>query len=135
MKKIKWYDVLFWLYLLILLRITVFRSNFLLGGWCAGEVRWLPFAELFSLLPEGRYGYFIYLFVGNLIWFVPLGAYLAMKDRSLLRSALTGFLLSAAIEIGQFIFTTGTSEVEDVILNTLGCVLGFFLCRLIKKKT
>ena len=37
---------------------------------------------------------------------------------------LYGFFLSLLIETMQFVFGTGVSELDDVILNTLGVYLG-----------
>ena len=44
---------------------------------------------------------------------------------SLLWAALFGFLLSLGIETMQFILGSGVSELDDLILNTLGAVLGW----------
>jgi glycopeptide antibiotics resistance protein len=50
-----------------------------------------------------------------------------------------GFVLSFIIEFLQFAFGVGVSEVDDLILNTLGTYIGFQIFRLltymnIKKK-
>lgn len=45
---------------------------------------------------------------------------------------LIGFLLSLGIEISQYIFGTGVTEVEDLILNTLGTALGYLLWNLFR---
>ena len=37
---------------------------------------------------------------------------------------VSGFLLSVAIESFQYYFCLGRAETDDVICNTLGCVLG-----------
>lgn len=66
--------------------------------------------------------------VGNVVVFAPLGAGIAGLGgaRARLRhAALAGFLLSAAIETAQFQTGRRFSDIDDVILNTLGAVLGF----------
>lgn len=46
-----------------------------------------------------------------------------------------GLLLSATIEVTQLIFRLGLFEWDDMIHNTLGCVLGTFIIeKLINKK-
>ena len=37
------------------------------------------------------------------------------------------------IEISQYVFGTGVTEVEDLILNTLGAAIGYGVFRLIRR--
>lgn len=46
---------------------------------------------------------------------------------------LWGFLLSFFIESMQFIFGTGVSELDDLILNTLGVWIGVIIMKILKK--
>ena len=59
------------------------------------------------------------LFSGRVEW-VPF-VYLA----TLFRAAAFGFALSLGIELSQFVLGSGVTEVEDLILNTTGAVLGW----------
>lgn len=126
--------VLFLLYLAVLLRITVFRTDF--GShplFADGTVIWVPFVSLWDIL-QNSVPYFIYLFVGNLIWFVPFGLLIPLLTRrSSGQTILLGFALSLLIEGMQFIFGTGFTEVEDLILNTLGTAIGCCLGGLFRK--
>lgn len=75
----------------------------------------------------------------NIILFVPIGLLLGIfrntdNERKLKKSNLyyfmiffIGIVLSLSIEISQFVFHKGFSETDDVIHNTLGCVIGYFL--------
>lgn len=125
---------LFLLYLAVLLRITVFRSDF--GShplFADGTVIWVPFVGLWEIL-QNSVSYFLYLFVGNLIWFVPFGLLVPLLTRrSPGQTVLLGFALSLLIEGMQFIFGTGFTEVEDLILNTLGTAIGCGLGGLCRK--
>ena len=113
------------LYLALLLRITVFRSSF--GShplFQDGNIVWVPFVGLYKIF-RNSVPYFLYLFVGNLVWFVPLGLLLPLLTGCGKRVILWSFLLSLGIELSQFIFGTGVTETEDLILNTLGGALGY----------
>lgn len=125
MRKHRIITALFWLWLAVLLRITVFRSGWYQNTFCSGEVVWIPFLTVFAPLKEGCLWDFLYLFVGNLVWFVPLGAYLRFRRQTFGLSLLWIFLLSLTIEVLQFILSTGVSEVEDLLLNTAGGCLGW----------
>ena len=126
-------DILFVFYFLILLRITVFRNGIGSYEFFSGEINLIPFADLF-LTSKQSLRSFIYLFFGNIIWFVPLGFYLRkIKKRKLLNTVALGFCLSLFIEITQYIFGTGVSEVDDLMLNTTGAFIGGSIVFLIDK--
>ena len=124
--------ILFAVYLIILFRITVFRSTFGLGHlFQNGRIILTFFWDYIELIRQGNWFSFVYLFVGNIIWFVPFGMYMQYngKCRNLLWAAVYGFLLSFLVETLQFVFGTGYSELDDLILNTLGAWLGAFMVK------
>lgn len=128
--------VLLVLYLGILLRITVFRSGFGLENFFQnGTINLTLFMEYLPMLQRGDWFRFIYLFVGNIVWFVPLGIYLELgkKKRPLWLILLCGLALSLFIETLQYVFGTGVSELDDLVLNTLGCGCGALSVRAVRK--
>lgn len=76
--------------------------------------------------------YFIINFLGNIIMFIPVGLLVPIiwkiKDRKVI---LTGFLISLFIEITQILLPRGT-DIDDLILNTFGTILGLILYKIIK---
>ena len=64
---------------------------------------------------------------GNILVFVPFGflAAMASRKRSFIRTSLDGFLLSLMVETFQLLTMVGSFDVDDLILNTLGVMLGF----------
>ncbi|MCB2322442.1 VanZ family protein [Clostridium tagluense] len=36
------------------------------------------------------------------------------------------------MELGQFILNVGVLDIDDIILNTLGCILGFIIYKVVK---
>lgn len=66
----------------------------------------------------------------NVVVFVPVGLMLGSLLRvkgSWLVALLIGCGISVTIEALQFFLMRGFSEVDDVIHNTLGCILGYSL--------
>ena len=127
MKTERWAAVFFVFYLLILLRITVFRSGFGTHPlFLDGTVSVSLFAGYVPLVKGGHWFLFFYLFLGNIIWFVPFGLYLAYAGwpGSLRGILLCGFLLSFFIESMQYVFGTGVSDLDDLVLNSLGAWSG-----------
>ena len=62
----------------------------------------------------------------NYILFIPLGVllYLCFGEKPGLRVVIAGFLLSALIELIQLTFKIGVFEFDDMIGNTIGCLIG-----------
>lgn len=130
-------DILFILYLALLLRLTVFRPGFSFDDFMlGGQLNTVLFGKLIDVIRNGGAYYFFRLFLGNIAAFVPIGAYLAFRsERSVALITLIGALSSAAIEAIQFMFDVGFTEIDDVILNTLGALLGAAAVRLIAHGT
>lgn len=125
--------ILFLLYIIVVLRITVFRSSFTLQNLCQnGRLILTLFEGYIDLIRRGDWFAFTYLFVGNIVWFVPFGMYLQYMgiSKKLVRTAFYGFLFSLLIEALQYVFGTGFSELDDLVLNTLGAWLGGGVVRL-----
>jgi len=125
--------LVFWAYLFVLLRITVFRAGWSENDLFSGTVIWVPFQTIFSYLTNGEIPYFVYLFIGNILWFVPFGMYLRLRGMSVRKTVLLIAALSVLIEALQFVFGTGTSELEDVLLNTTGGAIGCACAALYRK--
>lgn len=72
----------------------------------------------------------------NYILFIPFGflLYLCFGKKYGLRVVIAGFLLSASIEIVQLVFRIGLFEFDDMIGNTIGCLIGAVVGKLIRKK-
>ena len=71
---------------------------------------------------------FVVNFLGNIVAFVPIGMIppLARPRRSgVWHAALFSLSLSAMIEVIQYLTGRRVADVDDLILNTLGGVLGY----------
>lgn len=84
----------------------------------------IPFADILSSPRE-----YIVNTVLNIVLFVPFGFFLAAlwkEYRSLKKTLAAGMGLSLFIEILQ-IFTFRLTDIDDLITNTLGAVIGYYL--------
>lgn len=63
----------------------------------------------------------------NVVAFVPIGLLLGIGIPRLKwwYALQIGFCLSSSIEILQFVFKKGFAEFDDVMHNTLGCMIGY----------
>lgn len=65
---------------------------------------------------------------GNIVMFIPLGVIIPffMKNaRRWYKTALSSATVMLAVETAQLISMRGTFDVDDIILNTLGAVIGY----------
>ena len=72
--------------------------------------------------------------LGNVIGFIPLGIFVPIlfkKTRRVWKQLLMGFMVSLAVETIQLVFDVGVFDVDDLILNTVGTIVGYALFRLI----
>lgn len=68
--------------------------------------------------------------VGNVAAFIPCGIFLPVffeRCRKWWRTVFFSFELSFLVEVMQLVFRVGSFDVDDLILNTLGGLLGFVL--------
>ena len=131
-KKLRLFTAfLFGVYLLILIKLIVFKlpvdlttANLLLSF---NNGNYLPGKTIFGYLSgEPSWRIAIDNLLGNVLLFVPLGIFLPSLWRTITwRGVLAVALaLSLALEESQ-LFVIGTPDVDDVILNSLGAVLGY----------
>ena len=118
---LKWSSVLLLIeyILLIFCSTVIFRAT--------GETRQYDFHPFWSydrpdLLPENIMNVVVFIPVGVLLGFMFHGSRFKM---TWWKALLIGCSISITIEALQFWFMKGFSELDDVMHNTLGCILGY----------
>ena len=91
-----------------------------------------PFEEISRALNRRSY-WLLFMLLGNIIMFMPLGFFPALLWRRWRwwKSLLAGFCTSASIEFIQF-FIGRSTDIDDVILNTTGALAGFWVFCLLR---
>lgn len=67
---------------------------------------------------------------GNVIVFIPFGAFLPVlfvRCRRMWSTLLLSFEISLCVEVVQLVCKVGSFDVDDIILNTLGGLLGYII--------
>jgi glycopeptide antibiotics resistance protein len=124
--------VLFALYLMLLLKLTVFRGS----NTGAHGINLIPFvtiSEYLQYMADGNRKIGVINILGNLMIFLPLGymtALLFPSMRKLHKILVLSIAFSLSIEFFQFVFACGSTDIDDVILNTLGGMIGFLAMRI-----
>lgn len=119
--------VLFTLYCLLMVWIILFKladsPTDILALVRPRSINWIPF--YYENLNGTRFHRTEVL--NNLAVFIPFGIYLKMLGAKAGRAVLVGLLFSFTLELCQFVFQLGSSDVTDLIANTLGTFVGVCL--------
>ena len=117
----------------VLPQITITLSDIRIEPWDINGCNYIPLYTISRFLRYGTPGQIAINLVGNVVMFVPLGLLpplLWCRWRKVIPGIGFGRLCSVAIEVVQPL--VGRSrDIDDVILNTLGCALGYLLGRLL----
>lgn len=121
--------VVFILYLIAVLFFTfIVRETMILRTTDNRGVILEPFREIDSMLHHpNHFFWFMQIFL-NILLFIPLGFLLPIiskRFRNLWHTTVTGFVFSVGIETMQYITGRGLTEVDDIINNTAGALVGY----------
>ncbi len=129
-RKINYADeflkLVFIIYILCLFQIVTYQDVSI------GGMNLIPFKEIF------RYNFGSDLFfenvIGNMALFIPYGIFIAkvFKDCKVIYPLFLSFIASLAIELTQLSIGR-VFDVDDVILNVIGAVVGYYLYKLFTK--
>ncbi|MDQ0261635.1 VanZ family protein [Sinomonas atrocyanea] len=118
---------------------TAFLLRLLLFSRAPGSERSLnliPFASIAEIVSSHSSGTGRVAFAniaGNILIFIPLGFYVSwLRQRAAAwTTMLTVAVASAAVEVIQGVLAVGASDIDDVILNSVGGMLGVVAFRLL----
>lgn len=123
--------LLFMLYIIGVLSLTfIVRETMILRTPDNRGVVLEPFREIAAMLHQSNHFFWFMQIFLNILLFVPLGFLLPMiskRFKNLWLTTLTGFVFSAGIETMQYITGRGLTEVDDVINNTAGALIGYIM--------
>ena len=131
--------VLFLIYLAGLCYFLFFAENY---GRIFGQENYrynlIPFKEIerFWNYREELGIYSFFNLAGNILGFMPAGFFIPMlweERKGFWFTTCVAFEMTLLLELLQLIFRVGSFDVDDLILNTLGGILGYFLLKLVEK--
>ena len=147
-KSHKWIHVLFFLYLLIVVRLIIFKYPFYMlkeiaSTWEKGIILEGLDTANFTLFKTIRmyidYAYMLNSFenlVGNVVVFIPFGfllPYVLKKGKNFFVMLLNAVLFVLGIELFQLFSAFGAFDVDDILLNCVGAIIGYMLFLIGKK--
>lgn len=77
----------------------------------------------------------LYNFIGNILLFIPFGFLIRYKTSIFKTPAIVAlaFLFSCSIETTQYVFLCGVTDIDDVLLNTLGAYIGCLIAKRVSR--
>ncbi len=144
MNKSKRIKIVFYIYIAIVIKVIIFKYPWedlkaIMDTWEKGVILEGLDTANFTLFKTIKmyinYSYKLNSFenlVGNVVVFVPFGfllPYIQEKSRKLPVLLLNAFLFVLGIEVFQLFSAFGAFDVDDILLNCFGAVLGWILYR------
>lgn len=129
--------IVFGLYLLLLAYLVFFSPAFGRTSGVVREYNLIPFRTIRNYIKYRAYvniDIFIINIIGNIVAFMPMGFFIPImfrSKRSLIEVLFFSLVISFIIEIVQFQLVVGSFDVDDIILNTLGGIIGYLIFILI----
>ncbi|MEG0314083.1 MAG: VanZ family protein [Erysipelotrichaceae bacterium] len=134
--KVRISKSLFLFYIAMLFYVTLYRDGINIENIFntnVNTVNLVPLVNTFRMLPIDI-GVFLYNLMGNILWFVPLGMALnSLYNKSFKESMIIVGMCSLGIEILQFIFNQGISDIDDIIFNVIGGFIGYIIYNIMSK--
>jgi glycopeptide antibiotics resistance protein len=139
--------IVFSLYILILTKLILLKYfyignikqyiDFTYDSYYWNTHNFIPFSTILGYLfylNEINFTIRLHNLAGNLVGFIPLGFLLPLISRnfqSTIKIVLAAFSLSLFFEVSQLLFKLGSFDVDDLILNTLGAIIGYLLLKVV----
>lgn len=95
----------------------------------------IPLGDIISIINQKRFRDLEYLAL-NIVMFIPfgfLGRYIIRTPHNIVIIGL-GFSISVMIEIVQYITFRGAFDINDIIYNSIGTVIGLYIMEYCKKR-
>ena len=133
-RKIIW--IVFLIYIACMMYFLFFSESYGRTDISGYRYNLKPFSEITRYI---RYHnsignwHFILNIIGNVVAFVPLGLFMPVlvnSYRHFFTTFFGGILFSLCIETIQLVFKVGSFDIDDVLLNVCGIIIGFLLFHL-----
>ena len=121
----------FFIYFLVVIYFTFFKGGILhLDLQMRSYANIIPLLETIKMFQDNFMGIgnSLYNVIGNILLFIPFGFAIPLlfkNHNKLFKVTLYGFVASFSIELLQYLTCTNFTDIDDVIFNTLGALVGF----------
>jgi glycopeptide antibiotics resistance protein len=139
----KYVKAIFIFYILLLLKMSFWGFGTfpirLYGEYSNVSTNFTPFKSIINYLvnfEHYNFGIWFYNTFGNIILFLPLGILITsvfLNVKYFIQVFYLSFFVSLGIELIQYLTKLGVFDVDDIILNITGSLIGFSILSLVRK--
>ena len=116
--------------ILLVVSLTIFPVTTQL--FTPPEFNIVPFKTILNFINHKDFIEFLANVIGNIILFTPLGFFLYIKlNENYKKSFLICLCATIFVECVQIFLPMRTTDIDDIILNTLGSVIGILIAKII----
>ena len=142
-----WLKILFIIYLLLLITILFLKNEYRMGEFedintFSNEhfetINIIPFATIIGyisglLFEDININIVVINLATNLLLFAPMGFFIPIlfdkKVKNIKQFGMVMVLITMLVEILQFITYSGSTDIDDIILNTTGAIIIYMLMK------
>jgi len=134
-------------YSVILIKLVVFKTGSLVEtrhlrirftDHSTGQANYMPFRTIWPYL-HGQPRWLIAMvnLVGNIAPFVPIGFLVPLVYRTMTwrRSLVLAVAVGLAMEGSEVVFRVGIFDIDDVILNAFGVMIGYWIFAVFERRS
>ncbi len=135
-KKNKLIKILLWVYTIVVVMVLVLKIPAGMDIWKPGRIRadmrLVPFKTIIDYVGnvQSITDWFFKNLMCNILMFMPYGLMLPFiidKKKASIKCCIFGIVLSLLIEIIQYVLAIGIFDIDDIILNLFGVILGYII--------
>lgn len=126
-------NTLYYIYLSFVIYFTLMPFITSLPNAFTSSYQWMNM-NAFDDVIYGRGDYYKQIIL-NIVMTIPFGFFMGIKKKTFLKATLLTILLSVTIELIQPFGVGRISDITDVITNTTGGIIGYYLYNLFKQMT
>ncbi|MGO4549301.1 VanZ family protein [Paenibacillus sp. 2TAB23] len=121
-------------YVLIMCWLLFYRNRYFGEGYSYNLVPFYTIKKYIIYHDHFNFDTWFKNLFGNIILFIPIGVFLPLLNRrysSGIALAAASIVIITAVELMQMLMRVGSFDIDDIILNTFGALLGLLVTKLL----
>ncbi|WP_419875659.1 VanZ family protein [Candidatus Pristimantibacillus sp. PTI5] len=124
--------VLAFSYALVMCWLLFYRNRYFGEGYSYNLVPFFTIKKYIVYHDHFNFDIWFKNLFGNIVLFMPIGLFLPLLNKKYSRGivlAAASILLITIVELTQMLTRVGSFDIDDIILNTLGALLGLMMTK------
>ncbi|MEV5029778.1 VanZ family protein [Paenibacillus sp. LPE1-1-1.1] len=121
-------------YALVMCWLLFYRNRYFGEGYSYNLVPFFTIKKYIVYHDHFNFDIWFKNLFGNIVLFMPIGLFLPLLNKKYSRGivlAAASILLITIVELTQMLTRVGSFDIDDIILNTLGALLGLMITKVL----